>query len=162
MIRATRVLPAHSWDAESATGSVTLPMAERHRRRIRLETDQGGAVLLDLPDAVMLNHGDGLALEDGGTLRVIAAAEDVAEIGCADAVHLARVAWHLGNRHLPLQVVDNRTLRIGWDHVIAAMVEGLGASVTRKTQPFQPEGGAYSGGGHGHSHSHDEGGHAHA
>lgn len=102
----------------------------------------------------MLNHGDGLMLEDGGVVRVIAAAEDVADIGCADAVHLARVAWHLGNRHLPLQVVDNRTLRIAWDHVIAEMVERLGASVTRKIQPFQPEGGAYSGGGNGHTHAH--------
>lgn len=164
MTRATTVLPAGTWDAASAVGTVTLPVAERHRRRIRLPVDDGGDVLLDLPDAVMLVDGDGLALDEGGVLRVVAADEEVADITCTDPLHLARMAWHLGNRHLPLQVVDERTLRIAWDHVIAAMVQGLGASVRRRSAPFQPEGGAYSGGGHGHGHGHhhhDDHGHDH-
>ena len=123
---------------------------DRHRRRIRLVDDGGEPFMLDLPQATQLNHGDGLALETGGMVMVRAAEEDVLEIRCEDAIHTARVAWHIGNRHMPTQVLDELTLRISYDHVLQHMIEGLGAKTERKTEPFAPESGAYSEGGHGH------------
>lgn len=155
MRRAVHVHRAGHWGAEYEVGTVTLAVSDRHRRRIRMIADDGNAFLLDLVDAVMLTDGDGLGLEDGGIIRVRAAEEDVADIACDGTEHLARMAWHLGNRHLPVQILPGGILRITWDHVIAAMAEGLGGTVTRHKAAFQPEGGAYSGGGHGHGHSHD-------
>ena len=84
----------------------------------------------------------------------VAAAEPLLEIRCDDAKHLARLAWHLGNRHLPAQVLDN-TLRIRRDHVVAAMAVGLGARVIEIEAPFEPEGGAY--GQHNHDPDHRHG-----
>lgn len=156
MRHAVERVPAGLWPPEAETATVTLAHADRHRRRIRMFDDDGTPFLLDLPRAEYLHDGDGLRLEEGGVLRVVAAEEAVADIACADTVHLARVAWHLGNRHLAVQVLDDGRLRIAHDHVIEDMVEGLGASVTRRTAPFQPEGGAYAAGhgGHGHGHAH--------
>jgi urease accessory protein len=82
------------------------------------------------------------------------------EIRCNDPQHLVRVAWHLGNRHLPTQITA-RGLRIRRDHVIEAMVEGLGARVIEIEAPFDPEGGAYAGGGHAHAESDPPGDAAH-
>lgn len=156
MRRAGKVLKDGTWDAAKQVGTVTLAYIDRHRRRIVLADDAGLDFLLDLPDAVSLAHGDGLELSDGGVIKVMAANEDVADITCEDAAHLARVAWHLGNRHLPVEIIpDELRLRIAWDHVIAAMAEGLGAKAIRARAPFHPEGGAY---GHGHGDGH---GHAH-
>jgi urease accessory protein len=90
-----------------------------------------------------LAEGDGLELDTGGFLRVGAAAEPVLEIAAADRASLLRIAWHLGNRHLPLQVLDDR-LRIHADHVIAEMVSGLGGRITTLDAPFDPEFGAYA------------------
>lgn len=161
MRRATTALPAGSWPAGREVVTVTLPCTERHRRRILMRDDGGAEFLLDLPEAVHLADGDGLALEDGAIIRVVAAQEFVAEARCSDPLHLARVAWHLGNRHLPVQVLEDGAIRFPHDHVIEAMVEGLGATVSHCHAPFHPESGAYSGvgGGGGHAHSH---GHAHA
>jgi len=153
MRRAARFLADGTWPADKQVGTVTLAHIDRHRRRIVLADDAGLDFLLDLPDAVSLAHGDGLALDDGGIIKVMAANEDVADIECENALHLARVAWHLGNRHLPMEVLDELHLRIAWDHVIAAMVEGLGANAVRARAPFHPEGGAYGQGqAHGHAH----------
>ncbi len=117
---------------------------------------RGTAFLLDLPDAVALRGGDALVLEDGGLIEVVAAPESLAEIAGADPAAAVRIAWHLGNRHLPVQLVGRR-LRIRRDHVIEAMVAGLGGTVVAIEAPFDPEGGAYAGGGHGHDghHHHD-------
>ena len=145
MRRLIRAAAAGSWPADAAQGSLTLGFLDRNRRRIRLATDSGEAVLLDLPQAAALAEGDGLAFENGGWLVVHAAPEDVLEIGAADACHLARLAWHLGNRHLPVEVVNGACLRIAYDHVIEAMLEGLGAHSERRLSPFQPETGAYAG-----------------
>jgi urease accessory protein len=145
MRRLVRAAPAGSWPAEDALGSLTLGFVDRNRRRIRLATDSGEPVLLDLPQAVALAEGDGVALEDGGWLAVHAAAEDVLEIEALDACHLARLSWHLGNRHLPVEVVSGGRLRITYDNVIEAMLEGLGAHSARRLSPFQPEAGAYAG-----------------
>ena len=149
MRRVTGVRRAGTWPTAAARATATLAYLDRHRRRFRLKDDGGEFFLLDLKEAVQLGDGDGLELEGGGFIAVRAAAEEVVDFECADAAELARIAWHLGNRHLPVQIVGGR-LRIRDDHVIVAMVEGLGARAHRLRAPFDPEGGAYAEGGHGH------------
>ena len=144
------VLPAGSWDAAREVDQVLIDFDRRFRRRIRLETMSGQAVLLDLPQAVRLRDGDGLVV-DAGVVRVVAQAEALAEIHAHSDAELVRIAWHLGNRHLPVQLLGDR-IRIRQDHVIEAMVGGLGGHVERIMAPFDPEAGAYAGG---HSHAHD-------
>ncbi|WP_413207122.1 urease accessory protein UreE [Rhodospirillum sp. A1_3_36] len=164
MRKATIHHAAGSWSDGAEVGRVTLAFSDRHRRRVLMTDDDGEDFLLDLPNAVLLRDGDGLELGDAaGVLRVIAAREPVIDIHCLDPQHLARMAWHLGNRHLAVQVRDGGTLRIAEDHVIEAMVKGLGGITRRMTAPFEPEGGAYEGGGHqGHGHDHDGSlGHSH-
>ena len=102
----------------------------------------GSEFLLDLPEAAFLRGGDALVLEDGRLIEVVSAAEPLLEIRCADLLHLARIAWHLGNRHLPAQLLSN-AVRIRRDHVIAEMAMRLGARVIEIESPFDPEGGAY-------------------
>ena len=131
-----------AWPEEAALDTMTLAYVDRHRRRIRLVADSGEAYLLDLPRAHHLVDGDGLELEGGDYLRVRAAPEPVFEIEAADPADLLRIVWHLGNRHLPLQVAGAR-VRIRADHVIAEMVAGLGGRITRLEAPFDPETGAY-------------------
>ncbi|WP_319024789.1 urease accessory protein UreE [Nisaea sediminum] len=154
--RAVAHAAAGHWDRTRQIGQVTLAFDDRHRRRIRLETDEGASVLLDLPRAVALSDGDGLELEDGsGWVRVAAAPEPVMMVRATSPHHLLRLAWHIGNRHLPAQISEAEIL-LRPDHVIADMLRGLGATVTEAEQPFQPEGGAYDHG-HGHAHGHDHG-----
>jgi urease accessory protein len=112
--------------------------------------------LLDLPQAVRLRHGDGLALPDGRVVRVEARPENLLEIHAHDEGDLVRIAWHLGNRHLPVQLLGER-IRIRADHVIEEMVEGLGGHVDHIEAPFDPEAGAYAGTGGGHHHHHGDG-----
>jgi urease accessory protein len=150
--------PAGHWPKEKAEGSLTLDFDARHRRRIRLTTDQGEDVLLDLPKAVAMADGDSLQLEDGRLLTVQAAAELVVEVRHKDPNQLMRLAWHLGNRHLPAEI-RNQVLRIRPDHVIEEMLHGFGADLVKAQAPFQPEGGAYSG--HARHHNHDDSGHHH-
>lgn len=150
--------PAGHWPKEKAAGSLTLDFDSRHRRRIRLTADEGEDVLLDLPKAIAMADGDGLQLEDGRWLRVQAAAESVVEIRHRDPHQLARLAWQLGNRHLPTEIRE-QVLCIRPDHVIEQMLRGFGAELKNVQAPFQPEGGAYSG--HDHSHSHGDNGHHH-
>jgi urease accessory protein len=165
MLRAVEYRSASEWPSEQAADSLTLDYDNRHRRRIRLKTDAGADLLLDLPKAVAMAHGDGLKLEDGCWLRVNAAPEALIEIGCDESTRLARIAWHIGNRHCPAQIVD-AAIRIRPDHVMEAMVAGLGGAMTRLEAPFQPEGGAYAAQGHGghrqsHHHGHGHGHHSH-
>ncbi len=123
---------------------------------------RGLAFLLDLPEAVMLRAGDGLALDDGRIVEVVAAPEKLAEIRAADAAALVRLAWHLGNRHLPTEMLK-KSLRIRRDTVIEDMARGLGANVVEIEAPFNPEGGAYVAGAPAddHDHDHDHGAHDH-
>jgi urease accessory protein len=151
MRRAITVHTRGHWPDEAAIDGVTLPFLDRHRRRIRLVADSGTPFLLDLARAQRLTEGDGLELDDGGYIRVCSAAEPVIEIAADSPGDLLRIAWHLGNRHLPLQALEGR-LRIRADHVIAAMVEGLGGHITRIEAPFDPEIGAYAGAAHDHAH----------
>ncbi len=135
---------------------ITLAFLDRHRRRIRLVADSGEPFLLDLARAQRLGDGDGLELDAGGYVWVRAAAERVLEITADTPTDLLRIAWHIGNRHLPVQALDG-CLRIRDDHVIAAMVEGLGGTTRRLEAPFDPELGAYAGDApahHHHGHDH--------
>ena len=157
MIRATQVRTAHRW-SEAPADTVVLDFDDRHRRRMAMTGTRGLEFLLDLENAVALRGGDALVLEDARLIEVVAAAEPLAEIRGADPHHLVRIAWHLGNRHLPTQVMP-RALRIRRDHVIEAMVKGLGARVIEIEAPFDPEGGAYAGG-HAHAPGGDPNGHA--
>ena len=143
------------WPRHEAAGALTLDFEARHRRRIRLRTDQGEEILLDLPRAVAMAEGDGLQLEDGRWLEVRAAAESVVEIRHPAPEQLARLAWHLGNRHLPTEIGVG-VLRIRPDHVIEVMLAGLGAALVKVQGPFQPERGA-----HRHADSHDSPHHHH-
>ncbi|MDP1865942.1 MAG: urease accessory protein UreE [Bradyrhizobium sp.] len=164
MIRATQVKGQHHWK-EAPADTVVLDFDDRHRRRMVMAGTRGLEFLLDLENAVSLRGGDALVLEDGRLIEVVAAPEPLIEIRCKDPQHLVRVGWHLGNRHLPTQIMP-KGLRIRRDHVIEAMVKGLGARVIEIEAPFDPEGGAYAGGGHAHAAhdhaSHDHGHHDHA
>ena len=148
-MRAHEVRPAGSWDGAGAADHVSIDYDRRFRRRILLRTDAGRDVLLDLPQAVRLRDGDGLVLEDGGIVRVVARPEALLEIHAHSDAELVRIAWHLGNRHLPVQLIRDR-IRIRRDHVIAEMVELLGGHVEEIEAPFDPEAGAYAGGHHHH------------
>src|SRR4030088_684889 len=149
MIRATQVRAAHRW-TQAPADTVVLDFDDRHRRRMAMTGTRGFEFLLDLENAVVLRGGDALVLDDGRLIEVVAAPEPLIEIRCSDPHHLVRVAWHLGNRHLPTQITA-RGLRIRRDHVIEAMVKGLGARIIEIEAPFDPEGGAYAGGGHAHA-----------
>lgn len=159
MIRATRVLGQHRW-TEPAADTVVLDFDDRHRRRMAMAGTRGLEFLLDLEHAVALRGGDALVLEDGRLIEVVAAAEPLIEIRGADPRHLVRLAWHLGNRHLPTQIMA-KGLRIRRDHVIEAMVKGLGARIIQIEAPFDPEGGAYAEGAHDHDVHHDHAAHDH-
>ncbi len=158
MIRATQVRGSHRW-SEPPADTVVLDFDDRHRRRMVMTGTRGLEFLLDLENALALRGGDALVLDDGRLVEVVAAPEPLAEIRCKDPEHLVRVAWHLGNRHLPTQITA-RGLRIRRDHVIEAMVKGLGARVIEIEAPFDPEGGAYAGGGHAHAPAGEARGHA--
>lgn len=183
---ASAVVAAGRWPVGERKAVVTLAHHDRHRRRIRLTADDGTAFLLDLAEATVLRHGDGLQLENNaGYIEVQAAPEPLVEVRAPSAELLARLAWHLGNRHLPAEIHADRIL-IRDDHVIVDMLKGLGAAVATVNAPFDPEGGAYGqhnhdpshpyglgsrygkggehAGGHSHGHGHDHGhdhGHGH-
>ncbi|WP_072817585.1 urease accessory protein UreE [Bradyrhizobium erythrophlei] len=159
MVRAIKVSKHHRW-SEPPADTIVLDFDDRHRRRMAMTGTRGLEFLLDLENATALRGGDALVLEDGRLIEVVAAAERLAEIRGTDPQHLVRVAWHLGNRHLPTQILA-KALRIRRDHVIEEMVMGLGARVIEIEAPFDPEGGAYDGDDHAHAASHAHDHHAH-
>jgi urease accessory protein len=160
LARAVAVVPA-----ADATGTAfartVLAHDERHVRRRALPLDHGGRILVDLPDPVALEAGDRLLLEDGRQVEIAAADEELLLVRPRDAVHLAELAWHIGNRHLAARIEGDRILILR-DHVIRDMLEGLGATVEDVIAPFAPLRGAYSGAGHNHGHGHHDHGHDHA
>ncbi len=161
MRRAVEHRPRGRWPAEEAAGSVSLAFDDRHRRRLRLETVEGEAILLDLPRAVAMAERDGLRCADGAWIAVAARPEPVLRITAATPALAARLAWHLGNRHTPADIRADAIL-IRPDHVLAEMLRNLGGEVTETVEAFQPEGGAYAGHGHEHGHDHDHShGHEH-
>jgi urease accessory protein len=132
-----------------AADRVVLDYRDRFLRRKLLTTAGGSALLVDLPETVSLDDGDALVLADGRLVAVEAAPEPLVEI-TAPPETLARLAWHIGNRHTPAEIGPGR-IRIRRDHVIEAMLARLGADLRPLTAPFRPEGGAY---GHGRTHDH--------
>ncbi len=141
MLHAHSVLPSGGWSGEPAD-TVVLDYDERYRRRVAMTGVRGLGFLLDLPEAVMLRAGDGLELEDGRIVEVVAAPESLVEIRAVDPTALTRIAWHLGNRHLPTEIAK-KSLRIRSDPVIETMARRLGGAVVAISAPFNPEGGAY-------------------
>lgn len=158
MRRAITVLKPGEDHGRPHAGHLRLDQHHRHRRRLTLKTEEGETILLDLPAAVHLRGGDSLLLEDGAVIGIEAVAEPLLQITAPDMAALVRIAWHLGNRHLPTQLVGN-TIFIRQDHVLEEMVRGLGGTVTHVNAAFDPEGGAYAGPA-GHHHHHDDD-HAH-
>jgi urease accessory protein len=157
MQRACDIKPAGSWSEAVAVDRVVLDAGERYRRRIVLTGERGTTFLLDLPHATPLKDGDGLVLDDGAIVRVAGKPEPLIEITAASAEALARLAWHIGNRHTDMQVIGGR-LRIRRDHVLEEMLRGLGAELVPVEAPFDPESGAYAprdAHGHHHHHGHD-------
>lgn len=138
MIRATAVLPAGSWTGPPAD-TILLDYDARHRRRLAISGRAGVSFLLDLPMALGLRQGDGLLLEDGRIIAVEAASEPLVEISAASPAQLSRIAWHIGNRQLPIEIVGDR-LRIRPDPAAEAMLAGLGATTRMIEAPFDPEG----------------------
>jgi urease accessory protein len=151
VLRSTSIIAADSWNGVTAVDQVVLDFDERHRRRITLTSERGISFLLDLPHATVLHDGDGLVLDNGSIVRVVGRPEPLVEIAAASAHDLARLAWHLGNRHTDVQVAGDK-LRIRRDHVLEDMLRKLGAELSPIDAPFDPERGAYE---HGHAHSHD-------
>lgn len=140
---ARNVLTAGSWDAANAVDRITLDYEGRHRRRYRYRADGGLEFVLDLAQTTLLHDGDGLRLDDGRIVLVQAAAEALVAVTANDTDLLIKLAWHIGNRHLPAQLSSDRIL-IRDDAVIVDMLQGLGARVEKIVAPFTPERGAYA------------------
>lgn len=161
-MRVTRILD-HS---HHPIDRVLLDYDERSRRRALMRSEGGLDILLDQERPRHLRHGNAFVLADGREVVIEAKRESLIAISCADTATLVRIAWHLGNRHLPTQISpagQGGELRIRADYVIEGMARGLGGDCRAIEAPFDPEGGAYAGeaGGQSHSHSHGVHGHSH-
>jgi len=139
MIRLTRILPPGT---QTETASVRLTIDQRARSRLRVRLDDGREAGLFMDRGHLLRGGDLIGSEDGIVVRVIAAPERVSTVWSDDLTLLARAAYHLGNRHVALQI-ENDWLRYPHDHVLDAMLEGMGLHVDVNDAAFEPEGGAY-------------------
>ncbi len=159
MPRATRVLPAADRSGGRVVDTLILSFAQRQAQQGFLFGTGGTCVELDLAEPVRLRTDDALVLEDGSLIEVVAEAEPLIETRATDLAALARLAWHLGDRHVPVQIFERR-LRLRPDPAIEELLNNLGAKVVAIEAPFEPEGGAYAvpSGGHGH---HDHHHHAH-
>jgi urease accessory protein len=155
MKRVVQIKTAGQWDERSSIDMVVLDAQDRHRRRVVFVGERGATYLLDLPKPAQLRDGDALLLEDASLVRVTGKAEPLVEVSARSPRELARLAWHIGNRHTEVQIVGE-TLRMRRDHVLEEMLRGLGASLEMIEAPFDPESGAYehglSGGKGGHRH----------
>jgi len=140
-------------------GELVLPFDLRIRSRLRTQLASGEEAVLRTERGAILRGGECLRAEDGRVVRVSAASESVMHITCADQHELTRAAYHLGNRHVPVEIGDGY-LRIAADHVLSDMLLGLGAKVEEREAPFEPESGAY-GGGHAHADGAGHGGKIH-
>jgi urease accessory protein len=156
----TRIESSARADAE-----LVLPYELREKSRLRATMSNGEEAALLLPRGTVLRGGDLLTGEDGRVVKIVAAPEAIYRVECHDADEFARCAYHLGNRHTPVQIIGDidghYTLRMREDKVLANMLEGLGAHVTPEQAPFEPESGAYGGGAH-HHHGDEMHDHAHA
>jgi urease accessory protein len=160
MNRATLIVRKLAVKPANVIDTITLDHQDRHRRRMAMKADGGLEFLLDLNTASVLDDGDALKLEDGKLVRISAKPEDLFEITTENPLRLMKVAWHLGNRHVPAEVTKD-AIYIAPDHVLIEMVRGLGAKAEPVTRAFRPEQGAY----HehaSHDHGHDHAAHDHA
>lgn len=152
-----RLVPEPQLEDAPDESTLTLPFDARQRSRQRVRLDNGGERALLLPRGTVLRDGDRLRDEEGQVIRVRAADETVSTARSPDPRLLARICYHLGNRHVPLQIGAD-WLRYRHDHVLDGMVAALGLSVACEQAPFEPESGAYFGSGQGHTphaHAHD-------
>ena len=156
MPRATSVLAAADRRDRPVIDTVILDYAQRSAQKITVTGVKGGAFEIDLRQPARLRTDDVLVLEDGGLVEVVAAPEPLIEARAKDLAVLSRLAWHLGDRHVPVQVLPNR-IRARREPAVEALLTSLGAKVAMIEAPFEPEGGAYASS-HGHEHHH---GHAH-
>lgn len=158
MHRASEIIRKEDRAGRKVVGALALAHDERHLRRKLLILDTGARVLVDLAQPVAFAAGDCLALDTGDLAEIRAADENLLEVRPRDRLHLIELAWHIGNRHLAAQIKEDRILILR-DHVIEAMLEGLGATVAHVKTGFEPVRGAYAGKAHGHDHhhSHDHG-----
>lgn len=147
MTRAVSVVRRPAVKPAAVADRITLDHEARNRRRLAMTSDGGLDFLLDLPRPMALEDGDALALEDGRLVEVKAANEDLVEVTAGSALRLAKIAWHLGNRHTPAEVTEE-AIYVAPDHVLVEMVRGLGGATKTVRRPFRPEKGAY----HGHDH----------
>ncbi len=140
--------------ASNHTATLSLPIDQRIKSRLKVTLDDGREAGLFLPRGEVLRDGDLLESTEGLVIQVQAANETVSTVHSDNAHALARVCYHLGNRHVPLQIAAT-WVRYQHDHVLDDMVRGLGLSVETELAPFEPESGAYKSGSHGHNHNQD-------
>jgi urease accessory protein len=161
MPRATRVVPAAERKDAPIADTLILPHAQRQAQKGFLFGIKGTCVELDFAEPVRLRTDDALVLDDGGLIEVVAEPEPLIEVRATDLPSLARLAWHLGDRHVPVQIME-RKLRLKRDEAIEALLQSLGAKVMAIEAPFEPEGGAYeAAAAHDHHNSHDHHHHGH-
>ncbi len=154
MLRVVRVVSAAESRDTHHVDSVVLAADQRNVQTARLTGIRGTQIGLMLAEPVMLRGGDALELDDGSFVDIVIEAEPLLEVRGDDLTHLARLAWHLGDRHVPIQVLPNR-VRMRPDAALEAMLRKLGARVVAIEAPFDPEGGAYAHAAHQHTHGHD-------
>jgi urease accessory protein len=159
MPRAIRVLSPAERSGRTVTDTVLLDYARRNARNITVPGLKGGQFEIALTEPARLCTDDVLLLDDGTVIEVVAAPEPLIEARAADLAHLARLAWHLGDRHVPVQLFANR-IRARREPAIESLLRSLGAKLVLIEAPFEPEGGAYESA-HGHAHGHEHG-HDHA
>jgi urease accessory protein len=159
MPRATSVLAAADRHDRPVVDTVILDYTQRSTQKITVAGVKGGAFEIDLHQPARLRTDDLLLLEDGSLIEVVAAPEPLIEARAADVAALSRLAWHLGGRHILVQVLPNR-IRARREPAVEALLKPLGAKVTMIEAPFEPEGGAYASS-HGHGHPHFDHGHHH-
>ena len=149
VLKVSKKLP-HPTEAQT---TLTLPFELRQKSRLRAVLDDGTEVGLMLPRGEVMRGGDCLRAENGLVIELIAANESVSTVSSSDVLLLQKACYHLGNRHVPLQITENG-LRYLQDHVLDQMVESLGLTVLHEMAPFEPESGAYHQHSHAHTHSH--------
>ena len=165
MLRVVRVLGSAQRGDAQPVDTVIVAADQRRLQSAHLTGVKGTVIGVMLPEAVMLRMGDVLELHDGSLVDIVVEPEPLIEVRGRDLQHLAKLAWHLGDRHVQVQILNNR-LRVRRDAAIETLLASLGARVTAIEAPFDPEGGAYAAAHHGHDHTHDHGhdhcGHDHA
>jgi urease accessory protein len=162
MPRVTRIVPAAEKRADAPIDTLILPHAQRQAHKGFVFGVKGTCVEFDFEEPVRLRTDDVLVLDDGRTVEVVAEPEALLEVRSADVAVLARLAWRLGDRHVPVQVLE-RKLRFRRDDSVEAVLDGWGIKAVPIDAPFEPEGGAYAAPAddHHHDHDHDHGHHDH-